>query len=227
MEPVRTGEERKARAHWSFNWKKETVQNNECVQDFFFMNKKKQTAPAVESVENPPQKTSEIRCQNPNQTDMPCVGIEWIFWVQTISRVWNVLHQRQSLEIYSPPLPSWLKNDDWEKLWNYETVLTNENTAETAEVQVEAAARREQCECVQYEPPHEMSWSGKATTVHNHITRKTSMSRRATKSHGFILYRYNPSGPFGNTIYRCDSRLELRNVDLVGMSTKSWFLDPF
>lgn len=109
-----------------------------------------------------------------------------------------------------------------------ETVLTNETTAETAEVQVEAATRREQCGCVQYEPPHKMSWRGKAITLHNHITRNTPMSRQATKSHDFILYTdMIHLDLFGNTNYRCDSRFELRNVDLVGMSTKSWFLDPF
>lgn len=90
-----------------------------------------------------------------------------------------------------------------------ETVLTNETSAETAEVQVEAAARREQCGCVHYELPHKMSWRGKATTVHNHITRNTPMTRRATKSHDFILYRHDPSGSFGKTNDTCDSRFEI------------------
>lgn len=107
-----------------------------------------------------------------------------------------------------------------------ETVLTKETTAETAEVQVEATARREQCGCLHHEPPHRWVGEEKPPRV---TTTSPQVHRRAGEQQNHMTSSATDAihlDLFGNRNYRCDSRCELRNVNLVGMSTKSWFLDP-
>lgn len=86
------------------------VQNHECVQDLKKRKKEKKTALAVESVENS-QNVQHLRSRAKLKiwTYTACVVVDTFSWVQTFSRVWNVLRQRQSLEIRRPPLPSRVK----------------------------------------------------------------------------------------------------------------------
>lgn len=87
------------------------VQNHECVHDMKKKRKKeKKTALAVESVENS-QNVQHLRSRAKLKiwTYTARVLVDTFSWVQTFSRVWNVLRQRQSLETRRPPLPSRVK----------------------------------------------------------------------------------------------------------------------